>query len=227
MSDAFSKPAGPRATVARGKETGVVGRRLERGFFGRDSREVAPELLGKLLVSGRCSGRIVEVEAYCGEEDPASHAYRGMTPRNATMFGRAGFLYVYFSYGVHWCANIVCGQEGVASAVLLRSLAPVAGVEEMRSRRATARRDRDLCNGPGKLCQALAITGRQDGADLVEARNGIWIEDDGEAPPATPGVGPRIGISSARSEPWRWWVPGDQHVSAGGARAATGARGRQ
>lgn len=174
---------------------------------------VAPELLNKLLVSGDRAGRIVEVEAYAGAEDPASHAYRGRTGRNATMFGPPGRLYVYFSYGVHWCANVVCGEDGEAAAVLLRALAPVRGIEHMRVSRPPARRDRDLCSGPGKLCQALAISRRQDGADLVTGEAGIFIADDGTAPPAVPAQGARVGISVATESPWRWWVPDDPNVS--------------
>lgn len=189
---------------------------LARDFFLGDSREVAPALLNKLLVRGGVVGRIVEVEAYCGADDPASHAYRGLTKRNATMFGPPGHLYVYFSYGTHWCANAVCGPDGVATAVLLRALAPVAGVGQMWSRRPGAQRERDLCSGPGKLCQALGMTREQDGADLVTGEGGISIVADQRPPPSRPGFGPRVGISQAADHPWRWWVPGDVNVSRGG-----------
>src|SRR3954462_15370547 len=127
---------------------------LPREFYRRDSRVVAKALLNKVLVHGDRTGRIVEVEAYCGAMDPGSHAYRGMTRRNATMFGPAGHLYVYFTYGMHWCANVVVRERVEGSAVLLRAAAPVAGIEVMRSRRSKARRDRDLLSGPAKLCQA-------------------------------------------------------------------------
>src|SRR5690606_9502901 len=114
-------------------------------FYRRDSLVVAPELLGKVLRRDGVSARIVEVEAYCGPDDPGSHAYRGRTPRNATMFGPPGGLYVYFTYGMNWCANAVCGEVGEGIAVLLRAAVPLTGLDEMRARRAKARRDRDLC----------------------------------------------------------------------------------
>jgi DNA-3-methyladenine glycosylase len=186
---------------------------LARDFYRRDPREVAPELLNKVLVRGGRSGRIVEVEAYVGGVDPAAHAYRGKTARNATMFGPPGHLYVYFSYGMHWCCNPVCGEVDEGVAVLIRALAPVAGIEEMRHGRVAAKRDRDLCNGPARLTQALGITGVDDGADLVEGERGITIVDDGVAPPRHPVVTPRVGITKAASEPWRWYVDGDPNVS--------------
>lgn len=185
---------------------------LSREFFGRDGREVAPELLGKVLTCRGTSGRIVEVEAYAGLEDPGSHAYRGPTPRTEIMFGPPGFLYVYFSYGMHWCANAVCGQEGTASAVLIRALAPLSGLESMRQRRTRARRDRDLCSGPAKLCQALEIGKADNGADLVSGDRGITIANDG-APPPRPGQSERIGLSAGQEHPWRWFVPGDLNLS--------------
>ncbi|HUR17470.1 MAG TPA: DNA-3-methyladenine glycosylase [Acidimicrobiales bacterium] len=188
-------------------------RPVPRRFYRRDSPSVAPELLNKILVCGNRVGRIVEVEAYAGAADAASHGFRGRTRRNATMFGEAGRLYVYFTYGMHWCANVVCGVEGEAGAVLLRALAPVKGVDEMRAGRPAARHERDLCSGPGKLCQALGISGTHDGADVVAGREGIRILDDGTVPPSSPEQGPRIGISVANEVPWRWWVPGDVNVS--------------
>jgi DNA-3-methyladenine glycosylase len=189
---------------------------LPRELYRRDAREVAPDLLNKVLVAGGRRGRIVEVEAYCGSIDAGSHAFRGPTNRNATMFGPPGMLYVYFTYGMHWCANAVCGDEGVGVAVLLRALAPLDGLDAMRAARGpTARRDRDLCNGPAKLCQALGITGVHDGADLVTGDRGITIEDDGTPPPAVPANGVRIGLAKGKGDehPWRWWVPDDPHVS--------------
>jgi DNA-3-methyladenine glycosylase len=186
---------------------------LPRDFYARDPRVVAPELLNKVLVRGGRSGRIVEVEAYVGPIDPAAHGYRGRTARNATMFGPPGRLYVYFSYGMHWCCNPVCGDDGEGVAVLIRALAPLDGVEEMRAVRVAARRDRDLCNGPARLTQALGIAGDDDGADLVTGDRGITIVDDGTAPPLRPTISPRVGITKAADEPWRWYVRGDPNVS--------------
>lgn len=187
---------------------------LARVFYARDSRIVATDLLNKVLVAGECSARIVEVEAYCGEEDPGSHGFRGETPRTRVMFGPAGHLYVYFSYGMHWCANAVCGEVGESSAVLLRAAAPLTGLDLMRGRRGpAARRDRDLCSGPAKLCQAFGIAKAHDGADLVTGDLGVRILDDGTPPPAAPVVTRRIGLSAGVEHEWRWLVPGDPSVS--------------
>lgn len=188
-------------------------RPVSRRFLARDPLDVAPELLNKLLAHDGRVGRIVEVEAYCGAEDPASHAYRGITPRNATMFGPAGHMYVYLSYGIHWCANVVVGQPGSAAAVLIRALVPLDGIEEMRAARARTVRDIDLANGPAKLCQALGIDRSHDGVDLTTAASAVRLLDDGVAPPATPTAGPRVGISVAQDRPWRFSVPGDVHRS--------------
>ncbi len=182
---------------------------------------VAPFLLGKLLVHGRRAARIVEVEAYHGALDPASHAYRGRTARNATMFGRAGLLYVYFSYGMHWCANVVCDEEGVAGAVLLRALEPMTGIEEMATARAARRRagtvppERDLCRGPANLTAALGITKAHDGVDLLSPSSPLRLLEDGTPPPEGPrlGHGPRVGISRATEVEWRFWVAGSRYVS--------------
>jgi DNA-3-methyladenine glycosylase len=186
---------------------------VQRADFSGDPLDVGPWLLNKVLVHGARSGRIVEVEAYKGASDPASHAYRGLTPRTAVMFGPAGFLYVYFTYGMHWCANVVCGPKGEASALLLRGLAPLTGLDEMRQVRAAARRDRDLCNGPAKLCQALGITGAENGLDLLARSAVVRLVDDGTPPPERPAQGRRVGISVAKEEPWRFWVPGEESVS--------------
>jgi DNA-3-methyladenine glycosylase len=176
--------------------------------------KVAPWLLNKLLVSGARVGRIVEVEAYHGANDAASHAYRGVTPRTSVMFGPPGFLYVYFTYGMHWCANVVCGPDGEAAAVLIRALAPVAGLEEMGAARPKARTDRDLCSGPAKLCQALGIERAANGTDLLDRRRGgIRLRDDGTPPPKRPARGKRIGIKEATERRWRFWVEGDPNVS--------------
>jgi DNA-3-methyladenine glycosylase len=187
---------------------------LPREFYRRDPRVVAKALLNKVLVRGDRAGRIIEVEAYCGGADPGSHAYRGMTRRNATMFGPAGGLYVYFTYGMHWCANAVCGDDGEGVAVLLRALAPIDGIELMRAARGPAvRRDRDLTSGPAKLCQAFGIDGSADGADLVTADREITIIDDGVRPPRRPGNSVRIGLTAGAEHPWRWYVPGDPNLS--------------
>jgi DNA-3-methyladenine glycosylase len=192
----------------------VVGPVLGRSFYERDARVVAPELLNKVLVHGGRAARIVEVEAYGGADDPGSHAYRGRTPRTAVMFGPAGHLYVYFSYGMHWCANVVCGDDGVAMAVLLRAGAPLAGLDEMRVDRRAARSPRDLCSGPGKLCAALSIDKTHNGADLVTAAaSAVHIVDDGLAPPALVGTSSRVGLSAGADLPWRWFVPGDPNLS--------------
>lgn len=186
---------------------------LARSFYRRDSLDVAPALLNKLLVRGGRVGRIVEVEAYRGGEDPGSHAYRGRTRRNATMFGPPGHLYVYFTYGMHWCANAVCGEEGHASAVLLRALAPIEGIDEMKTSRPAARGPHDLCSGPARLCQAFGIDGTFDGADLVAGDRGVVVASDGTPPPAPPGVTTRIGLSNGAEHPWRFVVPGDPNLS--------------
>jgi DNA-3-methyladenine glycosylase len=187
-----------------------------------DPEVAAPFLLGKLLVRDERAARIVEVEAYHGEIDPASHAYRGRTARNATMFGRAGLLYVYFSYGMHWCANVVCCEEGVAAAVLLRALEPVSGIEEMTAARAARRRadappprERDLCRGPANLTTALGITKAHDGIDLLSPSSPVRLLDDGTPPPTGAALarGPRVGISRATEVEWRFWVAGSRYVS--------------
>ena len=187
---------------------------LPRRFYAGGSLEVAPQLLNKLLVraDGRV-GRIVEVEAYRGSADPASHAFRGRTARNAVMFGPPGHLYVYFTYGMHFCANVVCMPEGTAEAVLLRALAPVAGLDEMRVARPAARRDVQLTSGPAKLCQAMGIGRADDGADLVGGTEGLRVVDDGVAPPTQPASSGRVGIRHAADRQWRWWVRDDPNVS--------------
>ncbi len=129
------------------------------------------------------------------------------------MFGPPGHLYVYFTYGMHWCCNPVCGEEDEPVAVLIRALAPLSGIEEMRALRPAAKRVRDLCSGPAKLCQALGIDGRHDGADLTRGDRGLVIVDDGTPPPADPVVTTRVVITQAVDEPWRWYVRDDPHVS--------------
>ena len=187
---------------------------LPRAFFQRDPRVVGPELLNKVLAcaDGR-AGRIVEVEAYCGAFDPAAHTYRGKTKRNAVMFGPPGHMYVYFTYGMHWCCNTVCGEDGEGSGVLIRALDPLAGIERMREARPKVRRDRELCSGPARLTQAMGITGAQNGIDLVRARDGYTVVDDGTpAPENVPGSA-RIGIREGTDLLWRWFVAGNPNVS--------------
>jgi DNA-3-methyladenine glycosylase len=189
---------------------------LAREFYERDSLEVAPDLLNKVLVAvdGR-AGRIIEVEAYRGPDDPASHAYRGPTTRNAIMWGPAGHLYVYFTYGMHWCANVVTGLPGVPQGILFRALDPLAGVAAMRAARwrgQKLQRDVDLCRGPARLAQALGITGADSGTDLTDTAS-FWIAGDGTPPPQPVASGPRVGISVATERPWRYWVPGHLGVS--------------
>jgi DNA-3-methyladenine glycosylase len=198
------------------RRTSALGELLPRSFFADDASLVAPRLLNKIIATadGR-AGRIVEVEAYEGATDEAAHTFRGRTARNAMMFGEPGHLYVYFSYGMHWCTNIVCAPEGVGSAVLLRALEPLAGIEAMRLARGARVIDRDLCRGPGRLTQALGLTGAQTGLDALAAASSVQFLDDGTAPPkANRGVA-RIGITKAVALPWRWIVPGSPFVSRG------------
>ncbi len=186
---------------------------LKRAFFDRDALEVAPELLGKLLVGNEVSARLVEVEAYRAGDDPGSHAFRGPTPRIMSMFGAPGTLYVYFSYGNHWCMNAVCGPGDQAHAVLLRAAAPVDGLDLMWARRIKAKRERDLTAGPGRLGQAFAVDRSFDGTSLI--RGPVRIVDDGTPPPEHPGVSARIGLAVGKGEklPYRFYVPGDPNVS--------------
>jgi DNA-3-methyladenine glycosylase len=180
---------------------------LGRDFFARSVHEVAPDLIGVTLLFDGVGGPIVEVEAY-DQEDPASHAYRGRTPRNAVMFGPPGFAYVYRSYGIHWCLNFVCAPEGRAEAVLVRALEPVRGLEEMRARRG-ALADRALCSGPGKLCQALGIAGDDDGLALDEPPFAL-LEREQDPEIVT---GARIGLTRAVERPWRYGLAGSPFLS--------------
>jgi DNA-3-methyladenine glycosylase len=171
-------------------------------------------LLGAVISVGNRSGRIVEVEAYEGADDPASHAYRGVTPRTEVMFGPPGGLYVYLSYGVHWCANIVCRPAGEAGAVLLRAIEPVSGIDAMWADRPAARNVTDLGSGPGKLCAALGITDNHNGVCLLDPDATAILEGDGVAPiPERLAIGPRIGISKAVERPWRFGLAQHRHLS--------------
>lgn len=192
-----------------------------RVFYTRPALAVARDLIGKTLwrrtQDGVTAGIIVETEAYAAADDPASHAYRGRTPRTRTMFGPPGYAYVYLSYGLHACLNVVTQPEGEAAAVLLRAVEPTHGVPTMRARRGPSITDRDLARGPGRLCQAFAITIEDDGADL--SGPSLWLSEspgwDGATPIATtPRVG--IGASFATDWPWRFVVVGSRWVSAKG-----------
>ena len=187
-------------------------------FYARPAEVVAPELLGAVISHGVRRARIVEVEAYGGEgEDPASHAHRGLTPRTASMFGPPGRLYVYLSYGVHWCANVVTGNDGEGSAVLLRAAEVAGGADVIRVSRPTARTDAELLRGPGNLARGLGLTRDHDGMDLTGAEKSLWLEEvGGEAGDIV--VTSRIGISRATDRLWRWFLEGSPAVS--GRRAS-------
>jgi DNA-3-methyladenine glycosylase len=198
---------------------------LPREFFAGPAAEVAPRLLGCVLESWSAEGvvavALTEVEAYAGQADPASHAYRGLTDRTAVMFGPPGHSYVYFTYGMHFCVNLVCLPEGTASAVLLRAGAVVAGADLARRRRGAARRagtdglaDRDLARGPARLCQALGIDRSLNGADVCDARSALRIRPGTSGPASAVRTGPRVGVTSAAAVPWRFWLAGEPTVSA-------------
>lgn len=183
---------------------------LPREFYGRPPADVAPALLGKLIRrdDGRVA-RLVEVEAYA-QDDPAAHTFRGMTARNRAMFGPPGRLYVYFSYGMHWCANVVCGPEGTGAGVLLRAAEPLAGIESMRAARGREAL-RELCSGPGRLAQAFSIDRALDGSDVTGA-GVVTVLDDGAAPLEVVACA-RIGIRKNAAAPLRFLVAGSRYVS--------------
>jgi len=198
---------------------------VPRRFYDRDPKLVAPQLLGKILIrrEGRklLAGRIVEVEAYLGQKDPASHAFRGPTDRNRVMFGPPGFAYVYFTYGMHYCVNVTCLEEGTAGAVLIRALEPLAGIEQMAMNRDLnleleahhVRALRALTSGPARLCEALAITrARDDGKDFTASESDLWIGSD-RTRVSEIGVGSRVGITQAADWPLRFYVVGNPFVS--------------
>jgi DNA-3-methyladenine glycosylase len=196
---------------------------VERERLARPSYVVAPRLLGAVLVSevggDRVAIRLTEVEAYHGADDPASHSYRGQTRRNAVMFGPAGYLYTYFTYGMHWCANVVCGLEGQATAVLLRAGEVIEGLDiarERRAQRAAPMPDRNLARGPARLAACLALTGANNAADLCDDASPIRLESRPSLARrrAAIATGPRVGISVAIERPWRFWLEGDPTVSA-------------
>jgi DNA-3-methyladenine glycosylase len=211
----------PTGSDAAGHETATV-TRLPRSFFARPAPEVAEALVGKLLVGlpargdhPRLAARIVEAEAYT-EDDPASHAYRGRTARNAPLFGPPGHAYVYLAYGMHWCVNTATGVDGTGEGCLLRAAEPLAGAELMRQRRErTGRRhalaERDLLRGPARLAQAFAIEGAWSGADLCTSQSTLFLTDDGARPPVV--AGPRVGVSAGADLPWRFVAEGSRWVS--------------
>jgi DNA-3-methyladenine glycosylase len=180
---------------------------LRREFFARSVHKVAPELIGATLLCKGVGGIIVEVEAY-HHTDPAAHSFNGRTERNAIMFGPAGYAYVYRSYGIHWCLNFVCEREGSASAVLIRALAPTQGLRVMRRRRGLAE-ERLLCSGPGRLCEALGITAAHNGLALDRPPFEILARKEH----AEIAVGPRIGITKAVDQPWRFGLKGSRYLS--------------
>jgi DNA-3-methyladenine glycosylase len=201
---------GQGAVLRRGR----LPRPLPRSFYARPSTVVARDLLGRLLVrphpEGPLVGRIVECEAY-QEDDPASHSYRGLTGRTRVMFGPPGHLYVYLSYGMHRCMNVVTGRDGEGSAVLLRAVEPLVGLPRMRAWRGVED-VRLLCSGPGRLTQAFDIHRSHDGVDLV-AGDVLYVARGRPVPDEAVGVGPRVGISAARDRPWRFYVRGSPFVS--------------
>src|SRR5215468_6953478 len=194
---------------------------LPRSFFARDPRQVAPQLLGKILIrdSGntRLTARIVEVEAYLGTDDPAAHSAAGRTLRNAVLFGPPGHAYIYFIYGNHYCLNVSCEPEGKAGGILFRALQPISGIEEMaRARNIQIRGPQDwpkLTAGPGRLCQAFGITrSRDNGCDLTSPASGLWIASDRRRRGSI-SQGPRIGITKATEMPLRYFLRGNAFVS--------------
>ena len=184
-----------------------MAKRLTRSFFARSVHEVAPDLIGVTLLFAGVGGRIVEVEAY-HHTDPAAHSFRGPTARNAVMFGPPGFIYVYRSYGIHWCLNFVCEPKGSASAVLIRAIEPTAGLNAMRRRRGLTD-ERLLCAGPGRVCQALGITAADNGLALDAPPFELYARD--RAVEVVKGV--RIGITKAAELPWRYGLKGSRFLS--------------
>lgn len=195
--------------------------RLTKSFYARDALTVARELIGCVFVhdgpTGRLAVRLVETEAYRGSIDPGSHGYRGPTPRTETMFGPPGRLYVYFTYGMHWCVNVVCARPGVCEAVLLRAGEPVRGIEVMRALRGGLADDRLIASGPARLAQALGIDKRHDGATLLRG-GAFWIAEDAATDSlrrSEVAQTVRIGLGKGRGDeiPWRFVAPGHPHAS--------------
>jgi DNA-3-methyladenine glycosylase len=190
---------------------------VDRARLARPALVLAPRLLGAILASDvggeRVAVRLTEVEAYEGLDDPASHAFRGRTPRTAVMFGPPGHLYCYFTYGMHWCANVVCGADGVASAVLLRAGEIVDGLPAARSRRPTARRDSDLARGPARLASCLGLAAGQNGVDLCAPHSPVRLESMPSRRHPAVVAGPRVGITAATEHLWRFWLADEPTVS--------------
>jgi DNA-3-methyladenine glycosylase len=184
-----------------------MSRRLRKEFFARSVHKVAPDIIGTTLLFNGAGGIIVEVEAY-HHTDPAAHSYVGRTERNAVMFGPPGYLYVYRSYGIHWCMNFVCERDGSASAVLIRAIEPAKGLRAMMKRRGTDE-VRQLCSGPGKVCQALGITRAENGLALDEKPFELFAREE----KASVVRGPRIGITKAVEKPWRYGLKGSRFLS--------------
>lgn len=193
----------------------ALGRALDRAFFARDPVAVAPELLGCTVTANGVTVRLTEVEAY-REDDPASHSFRGLTKRTAVMFGPAGYLYVYFTYGMHYCANLVCGADGAGAAVLLRAGEVVAGRDLARERRGERVADRDLARGPARLAQAMGWDRNDDGRDMIGMVRAGAVERGTARAGARPPVvkaGPRTGVAKAADTAWRFWLDEDRFVS--------------
>jgi DNA-3-methyladenine glycosylase len=186
---------------------------LPRTFYDRPVLDVAHDLLGAVVVREGVALRLTEVEAYDGANDPASHAFRGQTPRNAVMFGRPGHAYVYFTYGMHFCVNLVCGPPGIAAAVLLRAGEVIDGEEIALARRPRSSA-RDLARGPARLSQALGIDRTLDGVDVTKASSAITVRAGDPVEAGRVRRGPRTGIAQAADRPWRLWIDGEPTVSA-------------
>jgi DNA-3-methyladenine glycosylase len=206
-------------------------RLLTRDELTIDPVDAAKRLLGCVLESSTVDGtvavRLVEVEAYRGGDDPASHCYRGRTPRNEVMFGEAGHLYVYFVYGMHFCANVVALTDGVPGAVLLRAAEVVEGIDLARDRRPGSRSDAELAKGPARLTSVLGLHREHNGADLVDRASQVRLYAGEPVPDHLIGVGPRVGVAVAIDVPWRFWVTGSPAVSTyrrGGKRAVSRSR---
>lgn len=220
MTDSSDRGDPVDANVSAGSVPDLT-HRLGEPFFDRPVLEVAPDLLGCVVRHAGVAVRLTEVEAYAGESDPGSHAFRGRTKRTEVMFGPPGGVYVYFTYGMHFCANLVCGPAGMASAVLLRAGEVVDGVETARSRRESARVDRDLARGPARLARALDLGRAENGVLTWEPAAEIQVCGPGvfadSGPQRSIGTGPRVGVSGPGGDgevyPWRFWLEGDPHVS--------------